>query len=267
MAAHVTKQRTTNKGIDAWLPPVLAALVGIGLWYVISAVWRIPPYLLPRPHGIVQAAIVRWNSLSVQAWHTWISALTGFALSAVVGVVSAVLLNQWQPLRRSLYPYTAALQTVPIVAVAPIIIVWLGSGKPAIIAISFVVSVFPVITNTLLGLMSAEQNLHDLLDLYDASAGQKLLKLQLPQALPSMMVGFRISGGMAIIGAILGEFVAGVGGLQGGLGYVITVAAKTMDMEYLFAAVVASVLMGMTTLWAVDRVSRYLLRHWDDAAS
>lgn len=248
-----------------WFAPLLVGGAFIGLWYAIIALLQIPPYLLPPPHGIVRAAGERWESLNIQAMHTFVAAVAGFALSAIVGIVVAIAITQFNILRRGLYPYTAALQTVPVVAVAPIIVVWLGAGKPAIIAISFVVSVFPVIANTSLGLSATDQNLHDLLDLYDASPLQKLLKLRLPHALPNIVGGLRISSGLAIIGAILGEFVAGMGGLQGGIGYVITVAARLMDMEYLFAAVAASVLMGMITLWGVDRGASYLLRHWRES--
>src|SRR5690625_1420391 len=170
------------------------------------------------------AFATQWQSLSIQVFPTFLAAIAGFLCSAVVGIVLAILLTQSETLRRGVYPYTAALQTIPIVAVAPILVVWLGAGNPAIITVAFIVSLFPVITNTSLGLTSVDANLQSLFTLYEASTLQTLFKLKLPHALPHIVGGLRISGGLAVIGAILGEFVGGVGGLRGGIGYVITVA-------------------------------------------
>lgn len=249
-----------------WLPPLAVAVLFVTAWYGAIVLLRLPPYLLPPPHRIVLAAMDDWSNLVHASLRTFRAAMAGFVLSGCTGVAAAIIMAQSRVLERSLYPYAILLQTVPIIAVAPIIVVWLGAGTRAIVAISFIIAVFPVISNTTLGLISTDHNLLNLLELYGTSRWQQLLKLRLPHALPHILGGLKISGGLAVIGAIVGEFVAGIGGLQGGLGYLITVAARQLEMDHLFGAATLSCLMGIAVFFGISGVSHLLLRHWHESA-
>src|SRR5206468_1891839 len=157
-------------------------------------------------------------------------------------------------------------QALPLVEVATTIVLWLGAGPPAVIAISFLISLFPMISNTTAGLSSTDHNLMNMFELYNANWWQRIVKLKLPFALPYIMTGLRISSGLAIIGAIVGEFVGGIGGQRGGLGYVLTAAAIRLDMPYLFAAAMASAMLGITIFLIVSFIQYLTLRHWHESA-
>ncbi len=258
---------------DSWrakaaqaLWPAGAAVVMIGLWYGSVHLFEIPRYLLPMPHEIVKAGIDNWDYL----WHgirlTFTSALVGFVLACVVGVAAATVLSQSKLLERSLYPYAIVLQTIPIVAIAPMIVVWLGAGRQAIVAIAFIIAFFPIISNTTLGLTSTDHNLLNLLELYSASRWQMLVKLRIPFAIPFIVGGMRISAGLSVIGAIVGEFVAGMGGRAGGLGYQIAEAATMVRTTYLFAAAFAACGMGLLVFFAINGLSHLMLRNWHESS-
>ena len=234
-------------------------------WQVAVLVLRVPRYLLPPPTEIVAAWVARGNELLVALTSTFLSALLGFGLSIVIGMAVALLMSQSKLLERSIYPYAIMLQTIPIVAIAPLIVIWVGAGMPAVVIIAFLISLFPIITNTAAGLTSTDHNLVSMFELYNASWWQRMVKLKLPFALPYIMTGLRISSGLAVIGAIVGEFIAGIGGLRGGLGYVIVSAANRLEMPYLFAAALTSSLLGIIIFIAVSLVSARFLRHWHES--
>jgi NitT/TauT family transport system permease protein len=214
---------------------------------------------------VVEAATERADLLAQSVWRTVSAAASGFILAVVGGVVVALILGSSRVLERSLLPYAVLIQTTPIVAVAPIIVIWLGAGLRSIIVIAFIIAFFPMVSNTLVGLNSVDAERSNLFRLYHASRWTTMRKLRLPTALPYIMAGAKISSGLAVIGAIVGEFVAGVGGGRGGLGYVITISATQLDSPYLFAAALAGSCVGIAFYWLVGTVSRIVLGSWHES--
>jgi NitT/TauT family transport system permease protein len=244
---------------------VFAALVG--LWQLILWVFHVPSFMLPSPRAVVRAAGARFpmllNSLAITAEES----AGGLAASIVVGMLVALLFAQSRWVRKMLYPYTLLLQTVPIIAIAPLIIMWVGAGIPAVILIAFIISVAPIIANTTQGLISVDENLVHLFLMHNASRGQLLFKLRLPHAVPSLFVGIRIASGIAVIGAIIGELFAGsvrVG--EGGLGYSILYASSQLQTDYMFALVVAASVLGFSFLFLVMFLEWYFLHRWHESA-
>lgn len=255
-----------RRRVQTATPPIVAFLVLVGAWQAVVTALAIPRYLLPSPAEVIAAAAARPGDLWSAITTTFLAALVGLAISVVVGVTFALTLSQSKVLERSFYPYAVILQTIPIVAIAPLIVIWLGAGTPAVITVSFLISLFPMISNTTAGLSSTDHNLVNMFELYNANWWQRIVKLKLPFALPYIMTGLRISSGLAIIGAIVGEFVGGIGGQRGGLGYVLTAAAIRLDMPYLFAAAFASAMLGIAIFVVVSFVQDLALRHWHESA-
>lgn len=247
-------------------PPVAVSVVFVAAWQTVCTALHVPHYLLPKPTDVVVAAIAKSDILATALLSTFTSALLAFALSICVGMSAALLMSQSKLLERSLYPYAILLQTIPIVAIAPLIVIWVGAGMNAVVIIAFIISLFPIISNTTAGLTSTDHNLTSMFELYNASWLQKTMKLRLPAAMPYIMTGLRISSGLAVIGAIVGEFIAGIGGLRGGLGYLIVSAANRLEMSYLFAAALASSVLGLVIFFGVSLTSARFLRHWHESA-
>jgi NitT/TauT family transport system permease protein len=244
---------------------VFAAL--LALWQLVLWVFHVPSFMLPSPWAVVRAASVRFpvllNSLAITAEES----AGGLAASIAVGVLVALLFAQSRWVRKMLYPYTLLLQTVPIIAIAPLIIMWVGAGIAAVILIAFIISVAPIIANTTQGLISVDENLAHLFLMHNASRRQLLFKLRLPHAVPSLFVGIRIASGIAVIGAIIGELFAGsvrVG--EGGLGYSILYASSQLQTDYMFALVVAATVLGFSFLFLVMFLEWYFLHRWHESA-
>jgi NitT/TauT family transport system permease protein len=183
--------------------------------------------------------------------------LLGLASSALLGIVAAVGLASSRLVERAFYPYAIFFQIVPIVAIAPLLVIWFGYGPRAVVAAAFIVSVFPVIANTLAGLRSVDPALRDLFRLYGAGRWARLVKLELPWALPFVLTGLRIAAGLAVIGAIVGEFVGG-----GGLGVVVLGAMREQRTDLVFAAIGYASFLGLALFAAVNLASRLALRRW-----
>lgn len=248
------------------LPPLIVFLLVVGLWELVLRVAKVPAYLLPKPTDIVQAAILNWTNLVVSVRTTVAEAVLGFLASVVLGVAFAIVLALSKTVERSVYPYAIVLQTIPIVAVAPIIVIWLGAGMNAIVAIAFLIGFFPILSNTLIGLNSTEQNMKNLFYLYNATKWQTIWRLRIPAALPYILAGLKISCSLSVVGAIVGEYIAGIGGLQGGLGYAITVASTRLQTAYLFACGLAAAVVGIVFFLLINALSNRLLRSWHDSA-
>jgi NitT/TauT family transport system permease protein len=249
------------------LPPLVALLVLLTVWEALVRALQVPAFLVPPPSAVGRVATREVGTLWQAALITGQAALTGFGLSALVGVLVAVALASSRWLERALYPYTLFLQTVPIVAVAPLLVLWFGAGLRAVCASAFIVSVFPVIANTLTGLRSVEPALRDLFRLYGARRLATLGKLELPSALPHLVTGLRIASGLAVIGAIVGEFVAGFSEGAAGLGILVLTAYRQLRTDLLFAAVLCASVLGMSLFGAVSLASARLLRRWHPSAS
>jgi NitT/TauT family transport system permease protein len=259
-------RRGGARALPTWLPPAVVFVLFLLVWQGAVTALGVPAYLLPGPWRIGETALNRWRDLAEATAATFESAVLAFGLAVVVGTLVALAMSQSKLLERSIYPYAIMLQTIPVVAIAPLIVIWLGAGMPAVVCIGFIIAVFPVISNTTVGLTSTDHNLVNLMEMYNATWWQRLIKLRFPAALPYIMAGLRISSGLAVIGVIVGEFIAGIGGLRGGLGYTITNAAGRLDMPYLFAAALTSSLLGIVIFIVINMISDRSLRHWHESS-
>jgi len=244
---------------------VFAALLLV--WQIILWIFRVPPFMLPSPWAVARAVGARFPSLLAALAITAVESGTGLVASIVVGVIVALFFAQSRWVRRMLYPYTILLQTVPIVAIAPLILMWVGTGTPAVALIAFIISLAPIIANTTQGLVSVEENLVHLFLMHNATPAQLLFKLRLPHAVPSLFVGIRIASGISVIAAITGELYAGsssVGG--GGLGYSILYASSQLQTDYLFALVLAATVLGFSFFFLVLFLEWYFLHRWHESA-
>jgi len=245
------------------LPPVITLLLVMGLLELAVGMKWVRAFILPPPSKVIAAMFEPrtdlWNALFVTARST----LEGFAISITLGVFIAIVLSSSKWLRAALLPYTIFFQTVPIIAIAPMLVIWLGFGAPTVRAAACIASVFPVIANTYAGLASVDPNLRDLFKLYRAGWLSTLLRLRLPFALPQMLTGLKIAAGLAVIGAMVGELV----GSSGGLGSVIDVSRTQLRNDKIFAAVLLSSLLGLGLFLIVTIVSKITLRHWHASES
>lgn len=238
-------------------PPLLTFVLGVAFAEVLIRWLDVSALILPRPSAVWAAATGEASSLIPALLETTRSVLIGLFISVTLGVASAVLLSASKWIHRAFYPYAIFFQIVPIVAIAPLLVIWFGYGARAVIAAAAVVSVFPVIANTLAGLLSVDPNLSDLFRLHGASRFASFWKLRLPWALPYVFTGLRIAAGLAVIGAIVGEFVGG-----GGLGVVVLGAMRQQRTDLVFAAVGYASLLGLGLFAVVGFTSRLALRHW-----
>lgn len=242
-------------------------LVLLTLWQALIWLLHIPPYMLPSPLQVVRAAFVRWSSLVSSFAITAEAAGGGLLCSVLVGLAVALIFAQYRWLRQILLPYTVLLQTVPIVAIAPLILMWVGPGIISVMLVAFIISVAPIVANATQGLISVEDNLIHLFLMHHASPGQILRKLRLPHAIPSLFTGLRVSSGISVIGAITGELFAGSGRVgQGGLGYSIVYATAQLETDYLFALVLAASALGFMFFFAVVFAEWLFLHKWHESA-
>jgi len=247
-------------------PPIVAFVCVVALWHVLVRAMHVQPFLVPAPLDVLRAAFAERALLVSATLTTASSAVAGFVASAIVGVVAAIVLASSRAVERAFYPYALVLQTVPIVAIAPLLVLWFGVGPRAVMASAFVVSVFPVITNALAGLRSVDPALRDLFALYGASRTSRLFRLELPWATPYVATGLRIACGLAVIGAIVGEFVAGFAENSPGLGIVVLTAYRQLRTDLLFAAVGASALLGLAMFGVVSGLAWMRLHRWHASA-
>ncbi len=251
--------------LDRLLPPLVVLVATILLGELL--VYGLEPrrFVFCAPSDIWEHSRRHTGQLYRATLMTTIAVLVGFSCSMIVGVLSALILSWSRLLERAFYPFTVILQTVPLVAIAPMLVIWLDAGIPAVSVCAFIVCLFPVITNTLSGIRSIPRHQRELFSLYGASSLTTLAKLTLPGALPSIMTGLRIAAGLAVIGAVVGEFVAGEMGEERGLGIVIVVAAKRGELPMLFAAVILASLLGIAMLGAVNLASYLLMNKWHES--
>jgi NitT/TauT family transport system permease protein len=239
------------------LPPLLTFALGVLVLEALIRALGVSPLILPPPSAVFRAATYEAGPLLAALADTARAVGVGLALAGSLGVAAAVALAASPWIQRAFYPYAIFFQIVPIVAIAPLLVIWFGYGQRAVIAAAAVVSIFPVIANTLAGLLSVDPNLADLFRLHGASRAATLFKLRLPWALPQLLTGLRIAAGLAVIGAIVGEFVGG-----GGLGVVVLGAMRQQRTDLVFAAVGYASLLGLALFAAVGLASRLALRHW-----
>ena len=240
----------------------------VALWHLATVTFSLPNYLVPKPLEVLHAIRANPARLFGALWITALEATGGLVSSIVIGVLVAIFFAQSRRVRQVLYPYTILLQTVPIVAVAPLILNWFGAGLWQVMLIAFIICLFPIIANTTQGLISVERNLRHLFAMHNASGAQVLWRLQLPHALPSLFTGIRISSGISVIGAITGELFASSNRVgEGGLGYSIIYANSQLQTDFLFALVLASSALGFTFFFLVIFFEWLFLHHWHESAT
>jgi NitT/TauT family transport system permease protein len=252
------------KLLDRMIPALVFAAL-IGLWEAIVRLASIPPYVLPAPSLIIQTLANDWGTLSASLWVTLRITALALALATGIGVALAILFAQWRWLERSFFPIAVILQVTPIIAIAPLLLVYLEPGS-AVLACAFLVAFFPILSNTALGLASADHNLRDLFELYGASRWQEMALLRLPSALPYFLGGLRIAGGLALIGAIAAEIAAGAAGQGAGLAYRIVEAGYRLNIPRMFAALVLISVAGVIIYLLLEAISRLLLRRWHESS-
>jgi NitT/TauT family transport system permease protein len=253
-----------NAALRIALPFVSAAVAALG-WHLVVAFWQIPPYVLPGPGLVLSTLISDWAVLSAALLTTLVTTIEGLVLAAVGGILLAILFHQSRLIEYSLYPYAVILQVTPVVAIAPLLLIWLPQAA-AVLACAWIVAFFPMLANTTLGLRSADHNLLDLFALYGASRLQRLLHLTLPSALPHMLTGLRIAGGLSLIGAVVAEIAAGSAGAGSGLAYRIVESSYRLNIPRMFAALTLLAMAGVGIYFALSLASYLLLRRWHESA-
>jgi NitT/TauT family transport system permease protein len=245
--------------------PLVVFLAMIGLWEALVRVNDIPPYVLPSPSLIGVTLVKDWGTLSGSLLVTLRITFEALLAATVGGVALAILFARSRWIERSFFPFAVVLQVTPIVAIAPLLLVYLDANT-AVLVCAFLVAFFPILSNMALGLASADHNLIDLFDLYKASRWQQLLLLRLPAALPYFLGGLRIAGGLALIGAIVAEIAAGSAGQGAGLAFRIVEAGFRLNIPRMFAALVLISASGILIYLIFTLLSWALLSRWHDSA-
>jgi NitT/TauT family transport system permease protein len=249
-----------------FVPPTLILLVGLVAWEIFVRARNIPVYILPSPTAIFEALITDWATLYPSLLVTLAITAGALAAATIIGVLIAVLFAQSKWVELSFFPYAVILQVTPVVAIAPLIIIWVKDTATALLICAWIVAFFPIVSNTTLGLNSTDHNLLNLLQLYGANRRQVFWYLRLPSALPYFLGGLRISGGLALIGAVVAEFVAGSGGIQSGLAYRILEAGYQLKIARMFAALFMITGTGILIFILLTLVSHFVLRRWHESA-
>lgn len=246
--------------------PYLFGLVVLSAWEIAVRVEDVPPYILPSPLLILSTLFNDFGSLAPSLWVTVDITLEAFAVSAVAGLLLALLFSSSRWIERTLFPYAIILQVTPIVAIAPLIIIWVKDTHAALLICATLVAFFPVVANAAVGLRSTDLGLVSLFKLYGANRWQTVFLLKLPAALPYYLAGLRIAGGLALIGAVVAEFVAGTGGTGSGLAYRILEASYRLRIPRLFAALVMISVTGIAIFAVLSWVSHFVLRRWHESS-
>lgn len=246
--------------------PAIALIVAILAWQGYVTAFAVPSYILPSPMAVAGALWTDWGTLLPALLVTLTIAVSALVLALAGGVALAVLIVQWRWIERTLYPFAVILQVTPIVAVAPLILVYVPSTRAALLICAFLVAFFPILSNMVQGLRSVDHNLLDLFDLYGASRLQILLHLKLPAALPYLMAGLRIGGGLALIAAVVAEFAAGSAGAGSGLAFRLLEAQYRLNIPRLFAALVLLTATGVAIFGLTSLVAWLALRRWHESA-
>lgn len=242
--------------------PLLVGLFLLALWQGLVTGLELPPYLVPSPGLMLQTLIKDWATLGLALWVTLKITLLAFALAVVVGVLISFLFVQSRLIETALFPYAVLLQVTPIVAVAPLIIIWVRDATLSMVICAALVALFPIISNTTLGLRSVEPDLQNYFRLNHATRWQSLVRLRIPSALPYFFGGLRISSGLALIGAVVAEFVAGTGGTGAGLAYQILQAGFQLNIPRMFAALLLISLTGVALFALMAWLSQRALSGW-----
>ncbi len=245
--------------------PLAVGCVLLGLWEWLVHLYAIPQYLIPAPSAIAKTLVTDWDLLFSSLLITLKVTFLAFFMSVLIGTLVAFVFVQSRWIELSLFPYAVLLQVTPVVAIAPLIIIWVKDPLPALVICATIVAIFPIISNTTLGLRSVNPGLLNLFRMNKASRWQELLRLRIPTALPYFFGGLRISSGLALIGAVVAEFVAGTGGTSAGLAYQILQAGFQINIPRLFAALLLITVAGVALFLLMVVLSRFALGHWHES--
>ena len=263
--AEPARALLANQGLLKVLAPAALGIVLILIWQWICIALKVPTYLIPSPLEIARTLVEDWQLLSTALVTTLQVTFLAFALAIVLGVAAAFLFVQSRLMEISLFPYAIILQVTPIVAIAPLIIIWVKNPLLAMVICATLVALFPIISNTILGLRSVNPGLLNLFRLNRATRWQTLRRLRIPSALPYFFGGLRISSGLALIGAVVAEFVAGTGGTASGLAYQILQAGFQLNIPRLFAALLLITVTGIVLFSAMAMLSKWALGSWHES--
>jgi NitT/TauT family transport system permease protein len=247
------------------LLPVMVAAAAAIVWEAVVRIYDIQPYVLPGPVAIVRTLIADWGVLSQSLLTTLTTTVEGFAAAMVGGIALALLFNSSKLVEYSLFPYAVILQVTPVIAIAPLLLIYLPQ-EAAVVVCAWIVAFFPVLSNTTLGLNSVDRNLAGLFQLYGATRMQTLRYLKLPAALPYILGGLRIAGGLSLIGAVVAEIAAGTAGAGSGLAYRIAESGYRLNIPRMFAALFLLSLAGIVIYGLLALISHLALRRWHESA-
>jgi NitT/TauT family transport system permease protein len=257
-----------GRWVSFWAPPFVVFLMVLGLWYAVSYLLLTPErrFLVPPPNAVVEIGFLDWVNLQELLDALLLSArvaFLGLGIAIVIGMTLAIAMSQARWIERSLYPYAVILQTIPILALVPVFGFWFGFGLTSRVLVCVLIALFPIVANTLFGLQSVNREHHDLFTLHGANRLTRLRKLQFPAALPSIFTGLRISAGLSVIGAIVGDFFFKQG--QPGIGILIDLYRSRLQSEQLFAAVILSSLLGVVVFWLFGFLARQVVGSWHES--
>ncbi len=252
-------------GMLQFLLPVVVLVISVAVWDLVVRINQIPPYVLPSPGAVIGTLIADWDILWQSLLTTLLTTFEGFVAAAIGGIAMALLFSRSKWLEFSLLPYAVILQVTPVIAIAPLLLIYLPQ-QTAVVVCAWIVAFFPVLANTTLGLKSVDRNLAGLFKLYRATPIQSLLLLKLPAALPHILGGLRIAGGLSLIGAVVAEIAAGSAGAGSGLAYRIAESSYRLNIPRMFAALLLLSMAGIVIYMLLALVSHLVLRRWHESA-
>lgn len=245
--------------------PIIALVAGISIWEAAVRINNLPAYVLPAPSVVFTTLVQDWPLLFGSLLATLLTTVQGFVAAAIGGIALAILFSRSKWLEYALLPYAVILQVTPVIAIAPLLLIYLPQHV-AVVACAWIVAFFPVLSNTTLGLNSVDRNLLGLFELYGASRTQTLYRLKLASALPYILGGLRIAGGLSLIGAVVAEIAAGSAGAGSGLAYRIAEAGYRLNIPRMFAALLLLSIAGIVIYWGLSLASYLVLRRWHESA-
>ena len=258
-----------RRRLSSWGPPLAVLLAVIGVWYGVSYLLLDDDrrFLLPPPHKVIQVGLLDRDNLVDLLEALWLStrvAFVGLAAAIVIGMALAIAMSQRRWIEQSIYPYAVMTQTIPVLAMVPLFGLWFGYSFTSRTLVVVIFAIFPIVANTLFGLQSVQQEHHDLFTLHGANWFTRLRKLQFPAALPSIFTGLRIAAGLAVIGAIVGDFFFRQG--EPGIGILIDRYQSRLQSEQMLAAIILSSLLGIIVFWFFGFLARRVVGSWHESA-
>lgn len=265
MSTPQQRRQARTERARQWFLPLLVTTVLLGMWQAWTVIQQVPTYLVPSPWAIAQTLVDDWALLMGSLWVTVKITVLSFIAATVIGALIAFAFVQSRWIEAAFFPYAVLLQVTPIVAIAPLIIIWVKDPTLSLVVCATLVALFPIISNTTVGLRSVNPGLAAYFQLQRATRWQTLVRLRIPSALPYFFAGLRISGGLALIGAVVAEFVAGTGGTGTGLAYQILQAGYQLNIPRLFAALVLISVTGVAVFALLSALSRWALGGWHES--